>query len=308
MNKDDYVKILWCDLNIVTLKIYSYDIWETKKVLVYDKCPENVDSKPNVNIYICKKNDEIFDNALSYREKIMVQGLYLGHHFGTPAKLKLIDDYNIAFYHPDPGKIIWCYLIKYILSIFAYKNNMFHLKGAAIEYKGKGFIFLGRGGSGKTEMIDVLCHNGAKFIANTHILIKDNYLYGVKSNIRIRRNGREEYVSANSVFNNIYDEVIEIGSIFWVNYSNIKKSNIKKMNPSELYNNMLYFSEAVNNWEMKEDIADYFNSDPFLYAKFVENNISIIKKLCLKNAYYLNLDIHTKEGLDNTLRIMGTNI
>ena len=55
---------------------------------------------------------------------------------------------------------------------------MLHLKGAAVAYRGKAFLFLGRGGSGKTEVVQALCRNGARLVANTHLLVDGRYHKG----------------------------------------------------------------------------------------------------------------------------------
>lgn len=307
MNMEQFSNVVWCNLEIVILKICSYKEWDAQKVLVYNENPDKLNEIEVVNVFICDENNPIFGNAKSYRESAMLKGIYLGHHFGLPGKLNCIDDYNIAFYHPDPGKIIWCYVIKYVLSIFAYKQHALHFKGGAVEYKKRGFLFLGRGGSGKTEMINALCRNGAKFITNTHMLVKDNYVQGIKSNIRIRRQGKEFYTSIKELHSdNVYGDKALIGGIFWINYNKMGDNVIKKLNSQLAIPYIQYFTEAVINWEMKEDIADYYHSDPFRFAEYINFKNRMIKKVCEENEiYYLNVDIFSNEGFCKTINKMN---
>lgn len=303
MKNNQFNNIVWCDLEIIVLKIHSYLQWDTKMI---NTCQISSTSKPIVNIYICSENNSIFDNPETYRENIMNRGLYRGHHFGLPARFKYIDDSNIAISHHDPGKILWCYVVKFLLTIYASKMNMLHIKSGAVAYKGKAFLVLGRGGSGKTEVIKELCKNGAKFMANTHVLIDKNIAAGVKSNIRVRRNGGDVYVPVNKQKNDdSYDGWLPIGGVLWVNYRTDGVSIIKSIPSGYAIPNIQFFTESIINWEMKEDIADYFNSNPFEFAKYINSTNELLKNFCENNSiYYLNLDIFSTDGMQKTIDVI----
>lgn len=304
MEIGQFNNIVWCDLEIIVLKIHSHSSWNTKMVNTIDHMPNQY--KPIVNIYICHENDVIFDNPKTYRENTMHQGSYRGHHFGVSARLKFIDDSNIALFHPDPGKIIWCFVIKYVLTVYANKMNMLHIKGGAVAYKGKSFLILGRGGSGKTEVIKALCNNGATFMANTHLLINGGSVCGVKSNIRIRENDSDVYVSVNQQLNyNVYDGWLPIGGVFWVKYRTDGITLIENIPSNYAIPNLQWFTESIGNWEMKEDLADCYNSDPYEFAEQINKINTMLNDLCEKNdIYYLNLDIFSKEGMERTISTM----
>jgi hypothetical protein len=263
-------------------------------------------TKPIVNIYICDEDDIIFDNPITYREKFMRFGLYRGHHFGLPAKLKLIDDYNIALYHHDPGKILWCFIIKYVLTVFSNKLNMLHIKGGAVAYKGRSFLILGRGGSGKTEVLKELCKYGAKFMANTHLLVNGYTVCGIKSNVRIRENGCDVYAPIDQQLNdNVYHGWLPIGGVFWVKYRTDGVTKIKKIPSNIALPNLKYFSESISNWEMKEDLADYHESNPFEFANHLNKINKMLTDFCENNnIYYLNLDIFSSDGVKKTFSLM----
>ena len=300
---EQFTNIVWCDLEIVMLKIHAYSDWDKKRINV---CQKPRKRNPIVNVYICHENDSIFNSPQTYRENVMASGLYLGHHFGLPAKLKIIDENNIAFYHLDPGKIIWCFIIKYVLSLYANKENMLHLKGGAVSYKDKAFLILGRGGSGKTEVINALCKNGAKFMANTHLLVNRNYVCGIKTNIRVRKKSRDIYVPINGLENSILcDGWLSIGGVFWINYR-IDGINLIQYIPSDcVIPNLQFFAEGIENWDMKEDFSDYYNSDPFQFAKHINKTNKLLNDFCKNNAfYYLNLDISSSEGMQKTIMVM----
>ena len=49
---------------------------------------------------------------------------------------------------------------------------------------------------------------------------------------------------------------------------------------------MQYFSESIRNWEIKEDIADYFNSGPFESAEQVNRIDKMLNDFCESNDIY----------------------
>ena len=230
IEQTDFFYTKWCDLGIVSLKIHSNSVCISDIFELHDNNTHELESIPVVNIYLCDENNNVFSSKESYREKRMGEGLYLGHHIGQPAKLKIIDDYNMALFHPEPFNIIRWHLSKYIVNVFALKQNKLYLKGGAVAYKGRAFLILGRGGAGKTELINKLCENGASFISNTHLLIDALMVKGINTNIRIRKNGKDEFVSRDKLHGeNVVKEYLPISGIFWVKYRDSGKGLIKKI-------------------------------------------------------------------------------
>ncbi len=306
MQSENFNHIVWCDLEVALLRIYSKTEWSTELLNV---CKTPKINKPVVNIFLCDKNDSIFDNPILYREKRMLEGSYLGHHFGESAKYKILDEYNIALYHKNPGKIIWCYVYKYVITIYARKQNLLNIKGGAVLYKEKAFVILGRGGSGKTEMIKVLCNRGAKIISNTHLLVRQNNVFGVQTQIRVRDNQEDVYIPFNAFPFIEHKSWFPVGAIFWVNYRNDGENIIKSMTSEEAFSNYQYFAEPIKNWEMKEDIADYYHSNPYEFSCHVMKTNRLLKNFCDANkSYYLNLDVWGNQGKEMLLNLIEKHI
>lgn len=305
MDMAEFSHIVWCDLEVVVLKVHSSSPWDTTMV---NTCRVPDQSKPTVNVYLCRESDAVFDDPRTYREKIMREGSYRGHTFGPPARLKWIDQGNVALAHPNPGKIIWSYVIKYVLTVFAMRANLLHLKGAAVAHEGRAFLFLGRGGSGKTEIVKALCANGSTLMANTHLLVDGGAVRGVRSTMRVRDNGRDVYVSTDGAHSGEAPEGwVPIGGVFWVKFRTDGVSIVEAMPSSCAYTNLQSFAEAVRNWELKEDIADHFGSDPFEFAEHMNRVDKTLNDFCQRNAvYYANLDIFSREGRDRLMSAMGT--
>lgn len=294
--------IVWCDLEIVLLKVHSSSPWDTKMVST-SQVPDL--SKPTVNVYICREDDAIFDSPMTYREKVMRQGSYRGHHAGPPARLKCMDDGSIALSHPDPGKIIWCWVIKYVLTVCAVQAGMLHIKGAAVAYKGKAFLILGRGGSGKTEVAKALCRNGAGLMANTHLLVHGGAVCGIRSNMRVREDGRDVYVPVDQQDPEVCDGWLPIGGVFWVNYRTDGTTLVRRMPSTQAKANLQFFAESIRNWEIKEDIADRSRSDPFEFAESVNRIDDLLNDFCQRNdVYYVNLDVFSRDGLEKLMSLL----
>lgn len=305
MEASEFSHIVWCDLEVVFLKIHSFLPWDTKMV---STCHVPDLSKPTVNVYICREDDDIFNNPQIYRENIMARGSYRGHHFGRPACLKIIDDMNIAFFHPDPGMIIWSLVVKYVLTVFAIQAGMLHLKGTAVAHEGRAYLFLGRGGSGKTEIARTLCRNGARLMANTHLLVDGGSVCGITSNVRVREGGRDVYVPPDHQYGlHVYDGWLPIGAVFWVKYRTDGRTVVESVPPRVAKANMRHFSESISNWEIKEDIADHFHSDPFAFAEHVNRTDELLNEFCESNdIYYANLDIFSPDGMEGLMSVMTT--
>jgi hypothetical protein len=303
METNAFSRVVWCDLGIVLLKIHSRSPWNTRMV---STCRTPELSKPTVNVYICDDDDAVFENPVTYRERMMRLGSYRGHTFGPPARLKWIDDRNVALAHPDPGKIIWAYVIKYVLTVHAIQASVLHLKGAAVAYRGKAFLFLGRGGSGKTEVVQALCRNGARLVANTHLLVDGGVVCGITSNVRVRDDGCDVYVPVDRQQTlDADDGWLPIGRVFWVKYRTDGESLVRTLPSSYARANLQYFAEAVTNWELKEDLADYFGSDPFEFAEQVNRTDRMLIEFCENHEfYYLNLDVFSDAGMRKLMSVM----
>ncbi|WP_217559020.1 FomB family phosphonate monophosphate kinase [Streptomyces sp. GbtcB6] len=114
-------------------------------------------------------------------------GFYLTHHYGPPAHLATRGN-RIYVFGRRLDRTIWPYFTKHLLTIHAVDHDLVHLKAAAFVQPGFGASLLfGRGGGGKTVFLTQACAAGADFLSNTHVLTRDDIVYGVPSAMRIRR-------------------------------------------------------------------------------------------------------------------------
>ncbi|MGY4644299.1 hypothetical protein [Cellulomonas sp. URHB0016] len=304
MNVGELGHVVWCDLEVAVLKIHSSSPWDTKMVNVTSE-PDV--SGPIVNVYLCDEDDEVFEGPGTYRENVVRRGLYRGHHVGPSARLKHLDHRNIALSHPDPGVIIWSLIVKHVLTVCAMEAGLLHLKGAAVAHEGKAYLLLGRGGGGKTEMARVLCAHGARLMANTHLLVNGTTVCGVSSNVRVRDGGRDVYVPPDrSSGLDPYSGWLPIGAVLWVKYRTDGQAVVETMPAHVAKANLRYFSESISNWELKEDVADQFRSDPFALAGRVNRIDELLDEFCRTNdIYYANVDAFSPAGVEKLVSVMG---
>jgi len=303
MDLDAINHVRWCDLELVLLKIHSAAPWDTKMIRT---CESPDLSRPTVNVYLCHEDDVVFNEATSYREKMMRRGSYRGHTFGLPAKLRCLDDWNIALAHPDPGAVIWAYVIKYVLTVHASRRGMLHLKGAAVAFEDRAMLFLGRGGSGKTELVTALRRSGAGLIGNTHLIVDRDAVCGVKSNMRVREHGCDVYVPVDQALG-LSHGWLPIGGVFWLKYRTDATTEVMPMPLDSAKANVRYFAEAVRNWELKEDLADHSNGDPFEFAVQINRLELLVDEFCERHPMnYLTTDVMSTSGMDRLLSVLGS--
>lgn len=260
----------------------------------------------NIYIYSYKKYSSLNFPANTYREKAMKSGIYLGHHSGKPAKLYIEDKENIHLCAEDYNRVFWSYLIKYILTVFCLENRMLHLKAGAVEFEENIYLIMGRGGSGKTEIIKAMCNNGGTFITNTHAIIKANEIMGLSTNIRVREDDKQKYYMPNQLFpQNAIGTWKKVDKILWINHRNDGEIRVKKLKIGDLFYNIKQFSEAIANWELHEDIYDYYGSDPIGVSTAINDiDKNIMALISATDNYYVNADIFSEDGFRKLINLI----
>lgn len=283
------------DLQLMTLEGGSFN------------CNQSDTESNKFRIFLFKEHKDFMKEweLISYREQIMLKGFYIGHHFGTPVYYKLFDD-AMVFVTTDPNRILWSFAVKYLLTVKSIQHGWLHLKAGAIEWNNKAILLLGRGGAGKTVLIEEMCKEKAKMVSNTHACVKGKLVTGIKTKIRYREKGKERFIDPHEwLKGKVSHSRLEISAIFWVKYRTDEEVNIVPLNPNVLYHNAKHFSEAICNWELKEDIVDYLNGDLLKVAQTMQNIDSCLKELCHTiPAYYLNVNIHNQKARESVIGLI----
>ncbi|QOI53105.1 hypothetical protein [Leptospira interrogans] len=238
----------------------------------------------------------------SYRELMFDKGVYLGHHIGKEANLKIsknkIEISNASFdTNYNYNKVFWNYVIKFVLSVQAAENSALSLKGSLLKYGKMNFLLLGRGNSGKTSISKAFLNHGFSLIANTHSIIKDSYVWGFNTWIRVRDSvGKESYELMDS------SDRFSDGNLNYIilyEFNSLGKFSVSRPEPSFCRAFILYFSSSIANYDLKEDLADYFRDDNFIKKyEFLSNELKMIEKLVTGiPTYHVTCDIESEESV-----------
>lgn len=284
---------------------------------VYSKTEEIIANVINSPHYINKFSDMIYnvyfekefhDIDNSYRAKQMQKGIYLGHNIGKPCNLK-IDGETIYLYSPDftakdYQKVFWTFLIKYILTDASLKNNAEHFKGTLIRCPdNKLIVFLGRGGSGKTTIAQKLQNYNYKLLSNTHCILKDDYIWGINSWVRIRNNQKKD-----SYYIDLNPGTLEghIHKFFIVEYNTCGAYNETILNNSYFSIYFKYFSSAIVNYDLKEEVLDYsFKKNIITFTKSIEQEDKSIKQICNSDVKLISVDVNHTTALFQLLKTLS---
>lgn len=214
----------------------------------------------------------------SLRGKRFKAGYYLVHYFGEPAYL-ITEGRKFYVFGRSLDKTVWPYFVKHILTIFAADHGYLHLKAAGFELPGSGATLLvGRNGAGKTVFLAQACLNGARFLSNTHTLVRDGMAYGVPSAMRIRRDKcfgelidkhhltphmeSGDYVTESSVlFDSPQVSDSKVRNIVIVDYNRESSLGLTSISAEAAGLFMDQFSFAVTTYGLKDDLLSHCGLD-----------------------------------------------
>lgn len=121
----------------------------------------------------------------TFRSERLRAGYYLTHYFGEPAYLISADNRYLVLGR-RLERILWPYLVKYLLTRFSIEQGSLHLKAAAFAFDGMATLLVGRGGGGKSVFLTQACVAGGAFLSNTHVLLSGSQVMGVPTAMRVR--------------------------------------------------------------------------------------------------------------------------
>lgn len=259
----------------------------------------------------------------TFRGKRFRSGYYLVHYFGDPAYLITI---NRTFYvfGRSLEKTVWPYFVKHILTIFATDHGFLHLKAAAFELPGAGAtLLIGRNSGGKTVFLTQACLAGAKFVSNTHTLVKDETAYGIPSAIRIRRDqcfghliDQRQLTAHMEPGDYLADPVMlfdgpgvgrsPVRNLVIVDYNPQRSRGLTCISPAATETFMDQFSFAVTTYGLKDDLLAHHGLDFDLYISSLERMRRQLTELVgASRCYRANIDMLDKNARSAALDILA---
>ncbi len=240
----------------------------------------------------------------SYRERMFAKGVYLGHHHGPGAKLTTDGaGLCIDLLDEDPARynrVLWSYALKLILTLTSARHDALHLKGLAVSRNRRTILIAGRGGSGKTTLANRLRQHGYHTLSNTHCVLKGDYLWGVNTWVRQRDGqGRESYRPAEAPSR---QEGILKGVVLYERNPH-GEFTAREVRPDVFKAFMAFFGAGIANYDLKEDVADWFQSEPFeKRVEILSKEIALVDAMVNEHrAFYVSCDVRDADALESAL-------
>ncbi len=257
-----------------------------------------------------------------YRGNSFLNGYYATDHFGAPLYL-ITRGQKYFVFGEHLERVVWPYFVKYFLILHAIQDKSLFLKSAACTIGTSGALLIGRGGAGKTVFLTQLCQHGAKFITNSHSIIKNNRIMGVASSLRIRPgfwysnliekiekkralNPGEIIIDPYDVFDIYAYELTKVKNICIIDFQRPGRNIIKEVSKEDAYNYAEQFSLSINVYRLEEDILDLYKND---YQEFSQayNEMKIQLKDLIRQSrcYYIGSDIFVPAYRDKIFDLLS---
>src|ERR1700754_111430 len=272
-------------------------------------------SKPQFELWcISLKASEIDRDYLSeqvdrtYRGNSFLRGYYVTDHFGGPVYLVTRGQHYFVF-GENLELVVWPYFVKHFLMRQALDTGALHLKAAALALGHVGTLIIGRGGAGKTVLLTQLCQGGARFVTNTHSLVKDDYATGVASSMRIRTDSllagladkqgsmpairpNEVVIDPYRVFEANRGETVEVRNLCIIDFRGRGCHTIANLSEQEAYDYAEQFSLAMNVYRLEEDLLDFYRGDYRQFSQVYHDMKRQLEELIRRSrCYYLSVDV-----------------
>ncbi|GAA3112120.1 FomB family phosphonate monophosphate kinase [Streptosporangium carneum] len=271
------------DLNLTRVAI-STNLEEFDAYAYFSReAPDSV--APDYEIYCIDLGRDGFDVEelaghadRSLRAKRFRTGYYLNHVFGEPAYLITEGTRSYVFGH-RLERTVWPYFVKRILTDFAVDNGYLHLKSGAFTLDdGGATLLVGPNGGGKTVFLTQACLNGARFLTNTHLLVRDGVAYGVPSAVRVRRDAffgelidrhrltkhveSGDYVAGPELlFPGRPVDSAPIRNVVITDHNPSGRRGIEEMSPRQAEMFLDQFAFAMNAYGLKDDLMTHCGGD-----------------------------------------------
>jgi hypothetical protein len=251
----------------------------------------------------------------TYRGGKFSAGYYVTDHFGSPAYL-ITRPNHLWVFARDFALILWPYVVKLMLTIYAIERQVLHLKAAAIAHNGAGTLLIGRGGSGKTLLLTRLCQAGAQFLSNTHTLVDECTAFAVPTAMRVRNDPLFAPIIAShrlpagiKTGEYLADPLAHLGwrgcsttslkNIFLLDYRTPQTRIIRELDRDVVFEYMEQFALALNVYGLKEDILDHLGGDIGSFALQMGRMRASLRALVNRcRTYYISCDVMQNENLE----------
>ncbi len=212
------------------------------------------------------------------RAKRFLSGYYLNHIFGEPAYL-ITEGRRSYVFGRRLERTIWPYFVKRVLTDFAVDHGYLHLKAAGFTLDdGSATLLVGPNAGGKTVFLTQACLDGARFLTNTHVLVRDGEAHAVPSAVRVRRSPQfEQLIEGHGLTPHLESgdfvaapELLfpgeprdrgRVRSIVITDYSPDRPRTFERIDPEQAALFLGLFADGVVNYGLKDDLLAHHEGD-----------------------------------------------
>lgn len=252
----------------------------------------------------------------------MLGGYYNGHHFGAPVLLSTSGN-HITVVGGMLEKVIWPYLIKWVLTSYAVRENYSHIKSAALaDGQGSISLIMGRGGGGKTVFLTEACARGNRFMTNTHTLLRDNVAHAVPSAIRIRRTDQTRALETASEDHHIDKDGFlvapsvafagppvsqgPVAQILLINHTGKHRTKVTTVGTETATAFLEQFGLAISTYTLRHDLLGAVSHDLEKYARvYMAQKQRLVKLIEMTPCFEVDADLYDAGSRKLVLRELG---
>lgn len=208
----------------------------------------------------------------SYRARAFAKGYFATDHFGEPV---LLQQFGGRFYMVGVRleRPLWTFLIKALIFHTSLKRRQLFLKAAAVKWGDAGVLITGRGGGGKTTLVQTLCRHGASFVTNSHAIVDGYEIVGVPSNMRVRELDQElnqsypalaeeeRLVDPFAHYPSTDGEPLSLQRLLIVDHIPRREEGVLQLKPNEAFGFLDQFALGVNVYRLEEELMEHCEGD-----------------------------------------------
>jgi len=228
-------------------------------------------------------------SARTARGRNLQRGYYATDNFGPPAAV-VVDGSRFVVIADHAERVVWSWLVKYLLLRWGVAHDALFLKGAAVERDGRGILLVARGGGGKTTMAMALAGHGARFLANSHVLVSDGIMTGVQTSMRVREShasarggSSERLVRPSSMYSVTTARQVPLSLVCVVSRTAGIDGRIERLSPAAAMAVLVSFASGLEVYRLEEDLLDDLNGeyDHFaLVSERIRTHVRAIVQRC----------------------------
>ncbi len=266
-----------------------------------------------------RRRIECYGPTRTYRAACFETGYYATDHFGAPLVLHRFDNrYYVIGEHLE--RVVWAYFVKFFIFIKSLEQQQLFMKVASVAFDSHGVLIVGRGSGGKTTFVQALCRRGATFVTNSHGVVDDLALTGVRTTMRVRasdcrflRGQSTSGLRSGEILIDPFEEYpaspnnrVQLESLCIVDYRPGREEGVSRIGQDESLAFLEQFSLGLNVYRLEEEMLEFCDHDLLRYGRAMLGLRGRLKSLVSAvPSYVIRTDIFDERKLGRVYDAIG---